>query len=131
MKMWVTATVVLLLLGGAVLVLAAYGTSRWAEGTRALRSRLVPGATTDNGTVNFRELADLPAPVQRYLRRVLVEGSPVAAAVRVRQVGEFNMGETGDRWKPFSSDQLVTIRPPGLRLGCPNPTDAGCAGSGA
>jgi hypothetical protein len=114
MKMWITVTTVILLLGVGVLVLAAYSTSQWAEGTRALRARLVSGETTDTRTVDFRELADLPAPAQRYLRRVLVEGSPMVTAVRVRHAGEFNMSETGDRWKPFSSDQLVTIRPPGF-----------------
>lgn len=115
MKTWVAAIAVILLLGGGVLVLAAYGASRWANGTRVLRARLVPeSSTTATSTVDFGVLADLPAPVQRYLRRVLVEGSPVVAAVRCSHVGEFNISETGDRWRPFSSDQLVTIRPPGF-----------------
>jgi hypothetical protein len=38
----------------------------------------------------------------------------VVTAVRVRHEGEFNMSEAADRWRPFSSDQLVTIRPPGF-----------------
>jgi hypothetical protein len=115
MKMWVAAIAVVLLLGSGLWVLAAYGASRWAKGTLALRARLVPASRSlEARTVDFRELADLPAPVQRYLRRVLAEGSPVVAAVRVRHVGQFNMSATGDRWRPFSSDQLVTIRPPGF-----------------
>lgn len=108
------ATVVLLVVVGFV-ALAAYGSSRWADGTRELRARLVPTSGTINvRTIDFRELADLPAPVQQYLRSVLVEGSRMVAAVRVRHVGEFNMSETGDQWKSFVSDQLVTIHPPGF-----------------
>ena len=38
----------------------------------------------------------------------------MVTAVRVRHEGEFNMSEAADRWRPFSSDQLVTIHPPGF-----------------
>ena len=115
MRMWTTAATVALLLGIGLVALAAYGSSRWADGTRALRSRLSPATrTSGTRTVDFHELRELPAPVQRFLRKVLVEGAPVVTAVRVRHEGEFNMSEAADRWRPFSSDQLVTIRPPGF-----------------
>ncbi len=113
--MWTTAATVTLLVAVGLVALAAYGASRWADGTRALRARLVPtSGTAETRSVDFRELEGLPAPVQRYFRRVLVEGAPLIAAVRVRHAGEFNMSGTGDQWKPFWSDQLVTIRPPGF-----------------
>jgi hypothetical protein len=113
--MWTTAATVALLLGIGLVALAAYGSSRWADGTRALRSRLSPATrTSGTRTVDFHELRELPAPVQRFLRKVLVEGAPVVTAVRVRHEGEFNMSEAADRWRPFSSDQLVTIHPPGF-----------------
>lgn len=64
--------------------------------------------------VNFRELEGLPAPVQRYFRRVLRDGQPMVTGVRVRHQGTFNMGETTDQWKPFTSDQLVITRRPGF-----------------
>jgi hypothetical protein len=65
-------------------------------------------------TVDFRELEGLPAPVQRYFRAVLKEGQPMVAGVRVRHTGTFNMGETTDQWKPFTSDQKVVAQRPGF-----------------
>ncbi len=56
----------------------------------------------------------LPPPVQRYFRTVLKDGQPLVTAVRVRHQGTFNMGETSDRWGPFTSDQLVITRRPGF-----------------
>lgn len=114
-KMWTTAATTALFVGIGLVALAAYGSSRWADRTRALRSRLSPATgTSRTQTVDFHELRELPAPVQRFLRKVLVEGAPLVTAVRVRHEGEFNMSEAGDQWRPFSSDQLVTIRPPGF-----------------
>jgi hypothetical protein len=65
-------------------------------------------------TVDFRELEDLPAPVRRYFHAVLEEGQPMVSGVRVRHTGTFNMGETEDRWKRFTSDQEVLTRRPGF-----------------
>jgi len=65
-------------------------------------------------TVDLGDLEGLPAPVRLYFRVVLKEGQPMVAAVRVRHTGTFNMGETSDRWKPFTSDQKVVARQPGF-----------------
>jgi hypothetical protein len=62
--------------------------------------------------VDLRELVGLPAPVQAYFAKALSEGQPKVASVRVRHEGAFNMGETTDRWKPFTSYQRVITRPP-------------------
>lgn len=106
-----------------VLVLAAvllagarlYGAYRWNAGTQELRARLdAARAPVRPQTVDFRELQGLPAPVQRYFRAALEEGQPMVAGVNVRHQGTFNMGETSDRWKPFSSDQKVVTRRPGF-----------------
>ncbi len=110
-----TAALITTLACVGLAMLAAYGSYRWARRTHALRARLVPTATTTPArAVDFGELEGLPAPVQRYLRKVLVEGAPLVAAVRLRHEGMFNTSETGERWRPFSSDQWVTIRPPGF-----------------
>jgi len=61
-----------------------------------------------------RELEGLPAPVQRYFRTVLKEGQPLVAAVSIEHTGTFNMGETAEQWKPFSSTQRVVIQRPGF-----------------
>ena len=87
----------------ALAAAVAYGAFRWAGGTRQLRSRLeaarLPVAPA---VVDLREFEAVPAPVQRYFRRVLKDGQPMVTGVRVRHQGTFNMGETKDRWRKSS-----------------------------
>jgi hypothetical protein len=106
----VLAMVSVLLVG--VRLYAAY---RWNIGTQELRARLdAARVPVRPQTVDFRELEGLPAPAQRYFRAVLKEGQPMVAGARVRHEGTFNMGETADRWKPFTSTQEVVTRRPGF-----------------
>ena len=100
----------------AVLLCARlYGAYRWNAETQELRARLdAARAPVRPQTVDFRELEGLPAPVQRYFRLALTEGRPMVAGVRVKHTGTFNMAETTDQWKPFTSDQLVVTRRPGF-----------------
>jgi hypothetical protein len=101
----------------AVLLVGAwlYGAYRWNNETQWLRARLnAARVPVRPQTVDFRELEGLPAPVQRYFRAVLEDGQPMATGVRVRYEGTFNMGETTDQWKPFTSDQKVVTQRPGF-----------------
>ena len=92
-----------------------YGAYRWNVSTKELRARLdAARALVRPQTVDFRELEGLPAPVERYFRLALKEGQPMVAGVRVRHSGTFNMGETTDQWKPFTSDQQVVTQRPGF-----------------
>lgn len=92
-----------------------YGAYRWNVGTQELQARLDSARVPIRPqTVDFRELEGLPAPVQRYFRVVLEEGQPMVAGVRVQHTGTFNMGETTDQWKPFTSDQKVVTQRPGF-----------------
>jgi hypothetical protein len=112
------ARVILIVLAPIAILFSSawlYGAYRWNAGTRALRARLnAAREPVRPRTVNFRELEGLPAPVERYLRLVLHEGQPMVSGVRVRHAGTFNMGETTDQWKPFTSDQRVVTRRPGF-----------------
>jgi hypothetical protein len=114
--MWSKAALLVLL----VLVLAvgtalANGSWRWRRGTEELRARLtdarrpIEPATYDPG-----ELEALPAPVQAYFRNVLTPGQPMIAAARVTHEGTFNVAESGERWTPFTSQQLVVTQRPGF-----------------
>lgn len=108
-------TIVLLLLLAVVGVLVACGSFHWARGTRKLRVDLDSAAQPATPErVDFRALEGLPSPVQRYLRTVLKDGQQMVTGVHVRHRGTFNMGETGDRWRPFDSDQRVVTVPPGF-----------------
>jgi hypothetical protein len=101
----------------AVLPIGAwiYGAYRWNSETQGLRARLdAARVLVRPQTVNFRELEGMPAPVQRYFRVVLEGGQPMVAGVRVRHEGTFNMSQTKEQWKPFTSDQKVVAQRPGF-----------------
>uniref|UniRef100_A0A831U1W7 Uncharacterized protein n=1 Tax=Geobacter metallireducens TaxID=28232 RepID=A0A831U1W7_GEOME len=104
-----------LLIVAAMAAAAVYGALGWADGTRQLRVRLENARMPITPeVVNFRELEGLPEPVQQYFRTVLKEGQPMVTGVRLRHQGTFNMGETTDQWRPFTSDQRVITRRPGF-----------------
>lgn len=66
------------------------------------RSRLVTEA----------DLVGLPESVQRWLRWSNVVGTAYPVTVRLRQEGEFRMGQ--DRgWMPFTAEEYYTTDPPG------------------
>jgi len=93
----------------------AWADRHWQSGTHALRVELAANRqaiTPDR--FDSRELDDLPAPVQRYFRRVLEEGQPMIATVRLTQRGSFNLGQAEPRWSAFSSEQFVSTRRPGF-----------------
>lgn len=95
--------------------LFAVGKWRWDGRTRALLSRL-DAARADPTDQRFHghTLDGLPLVVQRYFRAALPEGAPVVTAVSVEHTGRFNMGETVDNWKSFTSRQRVVTQRPGF-----------------
>lgn len=102
---------VVLLLGVAVVV----GAWRWRAETRSLRARLAEApAPSVEPTVERASLEDLPDPVQRHLRLVLGDGQPRIAGVQLQHRGTFNLSETAEQWRPFTSDQRVVTNPPGF-----------------
>ena len=99
----------------AVLGLCAYGASRWAVSTRDLLRRLEAARLPASPSrYDVCDLEGLPAPVQRYFRAVLRDGQPTVAAVSVEHTGSFNISQTGEQWKSFTSRQRVTTRRPGF-----------------
>jgi hypothetical protein len=95
--------------------LADYGASRWAEGTRALLLQLEASRVTPvPARYSVQELDGLPAPVQRYFRAVLKDGQPHIAALSADHSGTFNLSESGEQWKPFTSRQHVLMHRPGF-----------------
>jgi hypothetical protein len=114
------ATLALAMLGVAVLaVVGAVAVRRRrfdrdvAAAVDELRAGTAAEADPDGeDRVYTREdLADLPAPVRRYLDAVLTEGQPRARTARIEQRGEIRLGEA---WKQFSGTQHVAVDPPGF-----------------
>lgn len=89
-----------------------WGVARWRSVSAKWRSRVTSAAIGAGASpVNP---ASLPLPVQRYLRRIF-HGQPVRAdVVRMRQEGMFNLSEEGERWAPFSAEQVCSLREPGF-----------------
>lgn len=107
--------IVVLALAVIFVVTVAYGAFRWETGTRELRARLEAARVPIHPqSVDFRELEGLPTPVQRFFRNVLKDGQPMVAGASVRHRGTFNMGETTDQWKAFTSNQRVVTQRPGF-----------------
>ncbi|MFW6338739.1 MAG: DUF6920 family protein [Alkalispirochaetaceae bacterium] len=97
-----------------VVALLFYRRTRWHHRTRELRSRILSAEEPPGKRYDPAECAELPAPVKRYLERVLTEGQEPIASVEMAQTGSFNMSETGETWRPFDAEQLVLTRRPGF-----------------
>jgi len=124
------ALVLLLVLAGAWVWVSALGSARWAQATALLAARLdagrspgAPGSTSTGACdarvawparYDARELAGLPAPVQRYFRLVLKDGQPIITAASIQMKGRFNLSATGRQWRPFKSRQRVSTHHPGF-----------------
>jgi hypothetical protein len=63
--------------------------------------------------VTEADLAELPEPVQRWLRDARVVGTKRPSAVRLKQTGEFRLSEDRD-WMSFSAQQYFALDPPGF-----------------
>ena len=110
---WLGTAIVLLVVVFAAL--SVVGAMRWRGLTNGLNTRIEAARKVPTpARYDVRELEGLPAPVQRYFRAVLTDGSPIVAAATVEHAGTFNMGEGADQWKPFTSKQRVVTRSPGF-----------------
>lgn len=99
----------------ALLAATLYGNARWNAGTTQILNRLDAAQIKSVPEFyNAKELDGLPAPVKRYFQTVLKDGQPIITAATVQHSGTFNMGETTENWKPFTSTQRVTTRRPGF-----------------
>ena len=109
--------ILLTILGLAVIITVAlvYGASRWQSGKKEMHTKLETARLSIAPKIyDFRELNGLPAPVQGYFRAVLKDGQPMVSAVSVEHIGTFNMSETGEQWKPFTSTQRIITQRPGF-----------------
>jgi hypothetical protein len=114
--LWITGLIVAIgVLAVTALGLTTYGNARWAEATRTLVGRLEAARLPPTASVyDVRELEGLPAPVQRYFLTVLKDGQRIITAAIVEHTGTFNLSQTGEQWKPFTSQQRVVTRRPGF-----------------
>jgi hypothetical protein len=63
--------------------------------------------------VTEENLADLPEPVQRWLRWAQVVDTPYPRTVQLTQQGQFRLGQNAG-WMPFTALEVYTTNPPGF-----------------
>ncbi|MCW5660254.1 MAG: hypothetical protein KIT60_21330 [Burkholderiaceae bacterium] len=99
----------------AGVVLVWLGNARWAAASEELQARLEASRSSPQpARYSSSELEGLPAPVQRYFRSALTQGQPIVAAADVVHTGTFNLSESGEQWRRFTSHQRVVTRRPGF-----------------
>lgn len=107
--------IIVLLLSVTFAGVTFYGAFRWEADTQSLRNQLQAShESVQPQIVDFDEINGLPAPVQRYLRKTLQDGQSMVTGVHMQHRGQFNMSQTTEQWKPFTSDQQVITQHPGF-----------------
>jgi hypothetical protein len=86
------------------------GQARWRSFSAEWQARMHVSAPAPQASRASEE--SLPLPVQRYLRRVYLNGPVPAGIVRIRQEGMFNVSEQGERWVPFTAEQVSSLGEP-------------------
>lgn len=109
--MLVGIIIAILILG--IVGFIGYGNVSWSRKSNEFTTRLHEDAAGP-AVYNEEEIADLPAPVQRYFRNALTDGQPIIRGLFAHQSGTFNMGQDEDQWKPFTAEQTVRTGHPGF-----------------
>lgn len=99
-----------------------FGTYQFDARTRSFEEQLErsaavsePSAPEQRATKERRVTQErLPAPVERYLRKVVPQSAPEVRGVLLEQMGTFNVGEGAESWKPFTATHRATTEPPGF-----------------
>ena len=113
--MWIKFVVVAVIVGIAIATALLCGARRWRHFGESLNSRLTATRVLSKVKfIDFDEIQSLPTPVQRYLRLVMTAGNPIIETAMIEHVGTFNMNETGETWRPFSSTQVALMQRPGF-----------------
>jgi hypothetical protein len=104
-------TIGILILASIGIAIVVYGKYPWQTDTDNLHAKFASGRQIIQPKLYSQtELEGLPAPVQRFFRKVLKDGQPMIAAVKLSQRGQFNMSETEVKWNPFTIDDRAISR---------------------
>jgi hypothetical protein len=109
--------ILIVILGLTVIITVAliYGSRRWESATKEMHAKLEAARRPiGRKTYSPDDLIGLPAPVQKYFRSVLKGGQPIVSTVYIKLSGTFNMSDSGEKWKRFTSTQRVIAQRPGF-----------------
>lgn len=111
---FIVLLIFILLIAASALVV--YNNTKLSDSDRRLVTTLWQDASDNTTGSTFSEalVADLPAPVQGYLLKVLTEGVPPVHRIRLQQHGTFNIGKINPQWLPLKATSHITTQPPGM-----------------
>jgi hypothetical protein len=113
--MWLVGVLVIIgLVVAAFLALVLVNTGRLDRANRRLVAELVLAAEPPAEIFRPEDLSGLPAPVQRYLKKAIPAGQRYVETVRLRQTGQFRLGDQTSPWKPLQAEQHFAVNPPGF-----------------
>ncbi len=83
----------------------------WKAAREREISKLMTAAEPINKTFRHADAERLPAPVRRYLQKVVKEGAPYISTTHLKQSGKMRFN---DRWINLDADQYYSVVPPGF-----------------
>jgi len=113
--MLLKATIVVIYVGVAAAAAIVFGTLSWQRNISSLVTKMESGRLDPHRhAYRSGDIKELPKPVQRYFGAALRDGQPMVTAASIEHTGTFNLSETGERWRSFSSIQRVVTNRPGF-----------------
>ena len=117
-KIAIVIGLLLSLMSIAYFTLQQHGNQRWQAISEQLHAQLEATCSPDHPHFEFdpAQLTGLPAPVQRYLRKVLPKGARLVTAANLQHDGQFNLAATSGKanWVNFTSTERVITHHPGF-----------------
>jgi len=89
-------------------VLIGRGSKNWNESRRVEIETLNAGAQTLEKTFEVSSIAEFPAPVRRYLTKVVKPGTPYVSRLHLKQTGQMRFNQ---RWIKIEADQYYSVVP--------------------
>jgi hypothetical protein len=106
---WLIAFLIFDLLVGILMAfLIGRGARNWTESRSLEIERLNAKAQRVEKTFSNSDLAHLPPPLQRYLRKSIKEGAPFISRLHLKQSGQMRFNQ---RWIPIEADQYYSVTP--------------------
>ncbi len=109
-RIFVYGLLAILVCGAAALVIAE---RTWSASTARIVAHIAPinGApASDSDRVTYDQISDLPAPVQRFVRFAIPDGTARAQHARIEHAGQFAMKR--DTWSTFTSIEFFRVQRP-------------------
>ena len=112
-RMWQVALAgagAVILLAVAAIATTAIGSSRFRDAFNDGAAEVLSNSLPVQGVVTEADLADLPQPVQRYLRYTGVVGTQRTSTVRLKQTGALRQTQE-DSWKDIEAVEYFSVDP--------------------